>query len=93
MENLKKVIILLFMASYFFLTVDLKAAPLNPSYMQVNVEEVLIIESLNIIELAALVDCTINIKVDGLDIEVTFHDVSWLQCTIIKIGKWLQDTF
>lgn len=92
METLKKVIILISMTSYFLLTVDLKAAPLKPSYIPVNANEVSIIKSLDIKEEATLVDCTINIKVDGLDIEVTFHDVSWLQCTIIKIGKWLQDT-
>lgn len=93
MENLKKVVIPLFMASYFFLTVDLKAAPPNLSYIQFNIEETSILKSLEVIDVATLVDCTINIKTDGLDIEVTFHDISWLQCSIIKIGKWLQDTF
>lgn len=44
-------------------------------------------------ETVQLRDCTVTIQTDGMDLEVTFHDVSWLQCTLIKVGKWFQDTF
>jgi len=39
------------------------------------------------------VDCTITIKGDGVELQVTFHDVSWLRCATIKVGKWLKDVF
>ncbi|WP_165139608.1 hypothetical protein [Halalkalibaculum roseum] len=40
-----------------------------------------------------LVDCTIKVIADGVELEVTFHDVTRFRCALIKIGKWFQDTF
>lgn len=39
------------------------------------------------------VDCTITVKGDGIELEITFHDISWLRCAAIKVGKWLNDVF
>jgi hypothetical protein len=30
-------------------------------------------------------DCTVKIKTDDMDIEVTLHDVSWWDCTKLKL--------
>lgn len=30
-------------------------------------------------------DCTVNIQTDDMDIEVTLHDVSWWDCTKLKL--------
>lgn len=46
------------------------------------------------IDSSQLKDCTITIKnEDGTTLEVTFHDITWIQCAKIKIGKWIKDTF
>jgi len=50
-------------------------------------------ENYHSINESRLVDCTVTIKTDGMELEVTFHDVSRFRCALIKIGKWFQDTF
>lgn len=93
MKNLKRAIIAISFASFFLFTGELKADIPETGHISVDVEEVSTLETPDIMEVVEFRDCTINIKSDGIDIEVTFHDVSWLQCTVIKVGKWFQDTF
>ncbi|MEX0722124.1 MAG: hypothetical protein WD059_15710 [Balneolaceae bacterium] len=38
-------------------------------------------------------DCTVTMKGDNYELEVTFYDVSWWTCTKLKIGTWWNNTF
>lgn len=44
-------------------------------------------------ELDEIVDCTIRIKTEDMDIEVTFEDVSLWTCAKLKVGNWWNNTF
>jgi hypothetical protein len=38
-------------------------------------------------------DCTVRVTSGGIDVEVTFYDVSWWTCTKLKVGAWWHRTF
>lgn len=44
-------------------------------------------------DLDELLDCTIRIRTDDMDIEVTFEDVSLWTCAKLKVGNWWNNTF
>lgn len=43
--------------------------------------------------LALSVDCTIRVKTDDMDVEITFHDISRWDCVKLKVGSWWNRLF
>lgn len=38
-------------------------------------------------------DCTVRVSSGSIEVEVTFHDVSWWTCAKLKVGAWWKRTF
>ena len=48
-------------------------------------------ETFNYVQLKR--DCTVRIKNETYDLEVTFEDVTWFQCMKMKLAAWWDRTF
>jgi len=61
----------------------------NPSDYMNNQSKALIIDK-NKVE---MVDCTVRIKNEDMDLKITVHDISLYQCAKLKVGVWWHQTF
>lgn len=93
MSILKKILMSAYLIFFLSLSGVVNANETNLISKPENIQKIeLIKNNFNLNELR-LVDCTIKIKTDGMELEITFHDVSRFRCALIKVGKWFQDTF
>lgn len=40
-----------------------------------------------------MVDCTVRIKNEDMDLKITVHDISLYECAKLKVGVWWYQTF
>ena len=93
MKNIKSITIPFYLMFVLNFSGSSYINELHNSANSVSHQKVEILEAYNNIDESRLIDCTITINSDGMELEVTFHDVSRFRCALIKVGKWFQDTF